>query len=206
MASQVIAALLADPAARCGGRGSCSAGLVSSRFSRNVAPAPEAGRWVRMIRRSLASVGGCLAVGPRSITKTPPSGTTPGVPRAGRRPARRRTRHPLGRRAPCRLPGHPHPAQPHVNISQPQRPDLRSAQRAQQRHQRDRPVREGPQVRQERQERPSVPALRAAAAAGAPAAAAAWLARADVPQQAARRSGDATPHLAGDPWRRGNER
>ena len=96
------------------------------------------------------------------------------------------------------LPGHPHPAQPHVHIGQPQRPDLRGAQPAQQHQQRDRPVPEGPQVRHERRHvlrfqrlgQPPRLAHQPPAAAGP--------ARADMPQQAAA----AGPQPAGPPRRR----
>jgi hypothetical protein len=96
------------------------------------------------------------------------------------------------------LPGHPHPAQPHVHVSQPQRPDLRGAQPAQQHQQGHRPVPGGPQVRHEgrhvlrfqRFGQPLRLAHQPPAATGP--------ARADVPQQAA----PAGPQPGGPPRRR----
>ena len=75
-------------------------------------------------------------------------GSLAGAPRAGKRPAQRRTH---GRRdaLPAALARHPDPAQPHVHGGQPQRPHLGGPQSAQQHRQHDRPVPEGPQVREE---------------------------------------------------------
>jgi hypothetical protein len=115
-----------------------------------------------------------------------------------RRPARRRPflaqvsgqfgeERPVHRDDPllAALPGDPDPAQPHIHISQPQRPDLRSTQPAQQHHQRDRPVPESPQVRHERRDILWFQRLGQPLRLAHQPAAAARPARADMTQQAA---------------------